>query len=115
MGQDIQVAASSRLTLIMGSPELEPIQTACQSRMFSDRCFRKYCPALSIVAHLAGYCPTKQKAPSLISGQGTGLGSGFGPQSGCMQEAADQCFSLTWMFLSLSFSLPAPFPKKKKI
>ena len=28
---------------------------------------------------------------------------------GCMQEATDCCFSLTLMFLFLSFSLPSPF------
>ena len=41
------------------------------------------------------------------------LGCGFGPWLGCVQEATDRCFSLTLMFLPLSFSLPSPLSKNK--
>ena len=41
-------------------------------------------------------------------GQGTCLGCSFGLLSGRWREATDQCFSLTWMFLSLSFLLSSP-------
>ena len=37
-----------------------------------------------------------------IPGQGTCLGCRFGSQSGCIEAATDQCFSLTSIFLSLS-------------
>ena len=53
-----------------------------------------------------------QKVMGLIPGQDTCLGCGFSPQLGCMQKAADQCFSLTSMFLSLSVSLPLPLSLK---
>ena len=63
---------------------------------------------LTGVAQLVGHCSTKQKvATGSIPGQGTCLGRKFGPQSGRVQKATDQCFSLTSMFLpSLSSSLP---------
>ena len=44
--------------------------------------------------------------------RGTCLGYGFGPRLGYVWEATDQCFSLTSMFFSLSFSLPFPLSKK---
>ena len=47
-------------------------------------------------------------------GQGTGLGCGFGAQLGHMKEATNQCFSLTSIFLSLSFSLPSPLYRINK-
>lgn len=48
------------------------------------------------------YHPGHQRATGLIPGQGTDLGCGFEPQLGPMQEATDQCFSLTLTFLFLS-------------
>ena len=42
----------------------------------------------------------------------TCLGCGFGPQLGCKWEAADWCFFLTSMFLSLLFSLLSLLSKK---
>ena len=47
--------------------------------------------------------------------QGTCLGQGFSPRTGLVGEAADQCFSLTWMFLSPSFSVPSPLAKNTYI
>ena len=65
------------------------------------------------VAQLVECSPRNQKVAGSIPGQGPGLGCGLGPQSGHVWEATDQCFSLTSMFLSLSFSLPAPLSKNK--
>ena len=52
-----------------------------------------------------------------IPGQGTCLSCGFGHQSGCVQQATDQCFSHN--LLSLSFFLPSPLSgineKKKEL
>ena len=48
-----------------------------------------------------------RKVAGLISGQGTCLGCGFVPHSGCMQELTDQFVSL------VSFSLPDPLSKSK--
>ena len=62
--------------------------------------------------------PVHQKAENVIPSHCTHLGCGFGPWSGRIQNAADQCFSLTLMFLSLSFSLrysrPAACPLSLK-
>ena len=52
--------------------------------------------ALASVAHM--------KVEGSIPGQGTCLGCRCGPWLGGMGEAANQCFSLTSTFLSLSFS-----------
>ena len=57
--------------------------------------------------------PINQKVTGSIPGQGTCLGCGFSPQSGCIQEATDCYFCLTLMFLSLS--LFSPLSKKQKI
>ena len=59
------------------------------------------------------YSPINQKVMDPIPSQGqrTYLGWGFGPRWGWVQEAADQCFSLTWMFLSLPISLLSPLSK----
>ena len=57
--------------------------------------------------------PIKWKVMGLIPGQGTRLGCGFYSQSGQVQEANNWCFSLMWVFFSLSFSLPSPLPKNK--
>ena len=48
------------------------------------------------------------KGPGFNSSSG---GWGFGLQSGYIQEATKQCFSLTLMFLSLSVSLSSSLPK----
>ena len=61
-----------------------------------------------------GASSTKQKATSSIPGQDTSLRWGLSPWLGHMWEASNQCFSLTWMFLSLSFSLTSPLSKIKK-
>ena len=71
--------------------------------------------AMTGVAFLVEHHPTKRKVTSGISHQGTCLGSRFGPQSGRVQEATSQCFSLTLLFLSLSFSLPSLFSKNKEV
>ena len=63
--------------------------------------------ALAGVAQVVGHHPAKQKVSGLIPTQGTCLGCRFGPQSGQVQEATNQCFPLTLMFLS-PFSLPSP-------
>ena len=62
---------------------------------------------LSWLEHL----PTHQKVAGLILGQGTDVGCGFNPRSGPVQEATDQCFSLTTMFLSVFLSLPYSLSK----
>ena len=48
------------------------------------------------------HCLAKQDVSGLVPCQGICPGCGFGPQSGCVQEATDQCFSVTLMFLSLA-------------
>ena len=48
------------------------------------------------------YRPGQPKDVGLIPGQGSGLGCGFSPHSGCRQEATDRCFSPSLSpFLSL--------------
>ena len=64
-----------------------------------------YWLALDGVAQLVGCHPVNQNVVDLTPGQGTCLGCRFSPQQGSVQEATDQCFSFTSMFLSLSFSL----------
>ena len=54
------------------------------------------------MSQLVGALSRTPKVADLIPGQGTCLGYGFDPQSGYVQEAADQCFSLMSMSLSLS-------------
>ena len=60
----------------------------------------------------------KWKSHRFDSGQGTCPGCGFGPWSGRVQKATNQCISLTSTFLFLSFSLPSLLSgihiKKKK-
>ena len=52
-----------------------------------------------------GWAPSqKLKVAIWIPGQGTCRGCRSGPYSGSVQGTIDQCFSLTLMFLSLSFS-----------
>ena len=48
----------------------------------------------------------KPEVASWIPGQGTCLGGAPGAWLGCMQGVANGCSSLTWIFLSLPFSLP---------
>ena len=59
--------------------------------------------ALTSVAQLVGCHPAKWKVATSNPYKGT---FGFGPQSGRTRQAANQCFSLTLMFLSLSPSRP---------
>ena len=54
------------------------------------------------------HCPINLKVMGLTLSQGTYLGYSFSPQSGHMQGATDQCFSLTLMFLSRSLTFPSP-------
>ena len=74
---------------------------------------KKIYAVLTCVAQLVGCHPAKWKVPALIPCQGTCLGCGFGPWLGHVHEAIYRCFSLTLMFLSLSFSLPSPLSRKK--
>ena len=59
--------------------------------------------ALTRVAQLVGHHPAKRNVASSIPSKGTSLGCRFGIslQLGCVREATG--FSLTSMFLSLSF------------
>ena len=59
--------------------------------------------ALARVAQFVGRPPAKQKVAGSLPGQVTC----FSPWSGRVQEATHECFSLTWMFLSHSPSLPS--------
>ena len=61
--------------------------------------------ALAGVAQEAGCHPTNRKVTGSIPSQGTCLHCGFGLRSVHEQEATNSYFSLTSMFLSLSFSL----------
>ena len=45
---------------------------------------KTYFLALTSVAQWVEHCPTKQKVTGSIPGQGTRLGCGFSPQSGCL-------------------------------
>ena len=49
--------------------------------------------------------PHAKTVAGLIPSQSTHLGCAFESQSGCVWEGTDQCFSLTSVFLSLSFCL----------
>ena len=64
------------------------------------------------VARLVGCLPAKQEVAGLSPHQGTCLGFGPSPQSGCMQEATNLCFSHTSMFFFCSLS-PSPLSKNK--
>ena len=55
----------------------------------------------------------KAKSHWFDSSQGMCLGCRFSPLTGCVEEATDRYFSLTSMFLSISFSLPSPLSKNK--
>ena len=59
------------------------------------------------VAQLAGASPATSKGHGFGSGHGTHRSCGFDPWLGRIQEATNRCFSLTWMFLFLSPSLPS--------
>ena len=45
--------------------------------------------ALTGMAQLVEHHPAKQKVTGSIPGQGTHLGCGLGPQSGCVPEATN--------------------------
>ena len=64
---------------------------------------------LTRVAQLDARRPAKQSDTS----QHTWVGYRFSPQSGRVLEATDRCYSLTLVFLFLSFSLPPPLSKNK--
>ena len=64
--------------------------------------------ALTGVAQWVGHSPRKQKVAGSIPCQGTCLGWRFHSQLGQIQEAADWCFSVTLIFLILSFFLLLP-------
>ena len=57
------------------------------------------------MAQLVGHCPAKWTVASLVPGQGTCVGFGFGPWLGRIGEATEWC--LTSLFLSTSLSLPS--------
>ena len=63
--------------------------------------------ALTSVAQLGGVSSYKLKGLGFDSWSGHMPGLRACPHSGHMQEAANRCFSLTWMFLS-SLSLLSP-------
>ena len=65
--------------------------------------FKSVYPALASVAQLIGHHPAKRNVAGSIPCQGTCLGSGCGPSLGCVQKVTNGCFSVTSMFLSLSF------------
>ena len=54
-----------------------------------------------------GIFPQSERSPVWFLVKAHDQGCGFRPGSGCTGEAMDQCFSLTLMFFSLSFSLPS--------
>ena len=53
-------------------------------------------------------CPLHQRVGGSIPGRGRCLGCGFNLWTKHILEATDQCFFLTLMLLSLSFSLSPP-------
>ena len=69
-----------------------------------SRVFKIFNPWLVWLSWLEGH-PVHGKAVGSISGQRTDLGCRIDPQSGHVQEATTQCFSV---FLSLSLSLSLP-------
>ena len=70
---------------------------------------------MASVAQLLGHHPANWKATGSIPSTCTCLGCRFGPQLGYMQEATNQYFFLTSLFLSLSLSLPSPLSRINKI
>ena len=65
------------------------------------------------VAQGVGHHPANPKVTGLIPRQGTCLGyKQAWSLDGGVREATDRCFSHTWMFLSLSFSLLSPLSLK---
>ena len=79
-------------------------------RTFFFIAFRERGGTLTSVAQLVGRCSTKQEVAGSVLGPGTCLGCNLLVQA---SEATSQCFSLTSVFLSLSFSLPSPLSKNK--
>ena len=69
--------------------------------------------ALAGVAQWIERCPADWKGAGLITGQGTGLGFGLGPQLG-LCEKQPISVSLAHRCFPLYFSLPFHLPKKKK-
>ena len=58
-------------------------------------CVKSFPEALTSVVQLVGHHPTDQRVARSIPSQGTCLSCGFGPQSGCLREGTNRCFSLT--------------------
>ena len=71
--------------------------------------------ALTGVARLVGCGPTKQKVSGSIPSCGRCLGCWLSSKMGCVQEATSQCFSLTFMFVSLCHSLSSSLCHSLKI
>ena len=90
-----------------------------QQSLFSDRClssapeFKYTMTALTSVARGGWVSVHKAKGHQFNSRSGHKPGLRFGPQLGRIIDTATRCFSLTSMFLSLSFSFPCPISKIK--
>ena len=76
---------------------------------------RKPWGTLTSVAPLVGLHPTKPRVTGSIPSQGKVTRLWTQSTVGPIQEATNRCFSLTSMFLSLSFSLPSPFSKNNSL
>ena len=98
-----------------------PNHSTCQPReSWKERAgpaiyvLKKIMWALASVAQLAGVSSHKQE------GHWFNPWSGYMPKlqvpfwSGCIREAVDQCFSLTSLVFSFSFSLPSPLSKSNE-
>ena len=80
----------------------------------STPCSRALELALAGLLSWLEHRPIHQKVVSLMPGQDTYLGCQFGPWWGCVWAKTDRCFSLTWMFLSLSLSVSSSLSKINK-
>ena len=67
---------------------------------------------MNFLIHPGDRAPAWSQVRFLVGARGWALGQG--PSRG-VQEATNQCFSHTSMFLFLSFSLPSPLSKNKHI
>ena len=90
-------------------------QTFCQ-KYFLFFFFLITVVTLAMVAQLAGCGTVNQNVTSSVPGQGTCLGHRLHALSlvGHLQKATNWCFSLTSMFLSLTFSLLSHLSKRKR-
>ena len=100
-------------------PALRKVMTKWTT-YFYNSCFNDYkyihkevfMAPLAGVAQLVGHWLTNQRVTGLVPSQGTRLGWRFG-YLGHVRNVTNRCFSLTSMFLALSFSLPYPLSKIK--